>query len=734
MRSNSLLTVSMLSLLWLGDIRAADKQEQAIAALKTLGAEASATSVSLRESDVANVDLIHLRDLPDATKVSLIGCRNVSDAGMSHLAKLEKLETLYLPLTSVGDDGLSHLKGLTALVNLYLSETRVTDAGLAHLNDMGSLRVLYLDRLKLTDSGLAHLRGLDKLVALSLNGTKVSDAGLKHLGAMSKLSQLHLNDTTISDAGIEQIARLISLAHLELKGSKVTEAGAERLQRALPKCKIVHGTQPNAKKERADALAREIDRHIALRWEEAGVMPAPPADDAEFLRRVWLDLAGKLPPPSTVREFLANQDADKRCKAIDELLDGPGFVTHFAAFWRDVLIPEVGLDGELQQFVPAFEVWLQRHLARDTSFDRIVYEILTAPLVAPQTASAQRNDLPAASAIPFFAAKQISPENLAAATSRAFLGIRVECAQCHDHPFDRWKQQEFWGFASFFGGLERLGTGPQAPVREVFDRREMMIPNTQTIVQATYLDGTDPQWRPREGARQTLARWIVSPDNPYFARAAANRIWGHFFGYGLVDPVDDFSEHNPPSHPQLLDELAQNLVRKSFDLKFLMRAIALSRTYQLSSHQTDATQTDPRLFARMPVRGLSPHQVRQVFAQATGLDAEQNQLLRLLGGDRTAPPEQGIGVLWALAMMNGAGTSGAAHPDNGPVLGAIVHFPMSDDERIDALYLATLSRFPTGRERLRLRSHIESNDFARDRAYADIYWHLINASEFLVNH
>ena len=485
---------------------------------------------------------------------------------------------------------------------------------------------------------------------------------------------------------------------------------------------------------RAMTLATEIDRQIAQRWDESSVTPAPLADDAEFLRRVWLDIAGKLPPPSNVREFLADERPGKRGMAIDELLDSPGYVTHFAAYWRDVLMPEAGVDGELQQFVPAFELWLQRHVVRGTAFDRVVYEVLTAPLVAPQSANVQRSDLPVASALPFFAAKQISAENLAAATSRAFLGIRVECAQCHDHPFDRWKQQEFWGFASFFGGLQRLGTGAQAPVREVFDRREMMIPNTQTIVQAAYLDGTNPQWRPREGARQTLARWIASPDNPYFARATANRLWGHFLGYGLVDPLDDFSEHNPPSHPQLLDELAQNLIRENFDLKFLMRAITSSHTYQLSSRQTDATQSDPRLFARMPVRGLSPHQVRRVFGQATGFDAEQNQLLRLLGADRPAPPEQEVGVLWALAMMNGAGTSGASHPDNGPVLSAIINFPMNDDERIDALYLATLSRFPTERERLRLRDHIESNGPPHDRAFADIYWQLLNSSEFFVNH
>jgi hypothetical protein len=480
------------------------------------------------------------------------------------------------------------------------------------------------------------------------------------------------------------------------------------------------------------ALASQIDRHIALRWEEAEVAPAPSADDAEFLRRVWLDIAGKLPPPATVRAFLGSDDADKRRQIVDELLAGPGYITHFAAFWREVLLPEAGIEGELQQFVPAFDLWLQRHLARNTPFDQVAYEIITAPLAPPQTPSPQR-DLPTPSALPFFAARQISPENLAAATSRALLGIRVECAQCHDHPFDSWKQQEFWGFASFFGGLQRQGTGPFAPVREVFDRREMMIPNTQTIVQATYLDGSSPVWRPREGARQTLARWMMAPENPYFARATVNRLWGHFFGYGLVDPVDDFSKHNPPSHPRLLDELEQHFVRSGFDLKCVVRAITASRAYQLTSRDTDSATADARLFARMAVRGLSAHQVRQVFRQATGIDADQNELSRLLGTDRPASPEQQVGVLWALAMMNGGGTAAATDVDSGPALGAIASFPMSDAERIDALYLATLSRFPTFGERERLLAHVAASQ-DRSRALTDVFWMLLNSSEFLVNH
>jgi hypothetical protein len=478
-----------------------------------------------------------------------------------------------------------------------------------------------------------------------------------------------------------------------------------------------------------------IDQYIQRGWEKRGISPAPPADDAEFLRRVWLDLAGKLPPPSTVREFLVDGMQNKREAVIDELLSSPDYSTNFAAFWRDVMIPEAPLDGQFQQILPSFDLWLQQHLDRQTPFDQIVAEIVATPLTIPRPLNPQNREPPVPSAAPFFAVKQVSPENLAAAVSRAFLGIRVECAQCHDHPFDRWKQREFWGFASFFGGLQRQGNGVTSPLREVFDRREMMIPDTQTTVQAVYLDGTVPDWRPREGARRTLARWIVSPENPYFARATANRLWGLLLGYGLVDPIDDFSQHNPPSHPELLDELAKRFLEQGFDLKLLIRAITMSRPYQLTSRQTDRTQEHARAFARMPVRGLSLHQARQVLVQATGMNPEQNDLTRLFGSDRPAPPEQQIGILWALAMMNGAGTKAATTPATAPVLNSILRSNPEGADRIEALYLTTLSRFPTADERERLQAHIDhSTPSKRDAAAADILWVLINSSEFLANH
>lgn len=483
-------------------------------------------------------------------------------------------------------------------------------------------------------------------------------------------------------------------------------------------------------------LSGRIDQHFERHWQQHGISPAPVADDAEFLRRVYLDLAGKLPPPAVVRQFLADESPDKRARVIAGLLSSPAYVNHFAAFWRDVLLPETKTGSDVQFLALPFELWLQRHLVLNTPYDEMVRQLLTTPLTTPNVNRAA-SELPAASAAPFFLAKQASPENLAAATSRVLLGLRIECAQCHDHPFDEWKREEFWGFAAFFGGIRPAGPGTYGSVQEVFDRRELMIPETQTVVQAAYLDRTTPRWRPREGARQTLANWITAARNPYFAKATVNRVWGLLMGYGLVDPVDDFSRGNPASHPVLLDEMADEFVAQGFDLRLLLQAIANSRVYQLTSRATHASQEDPHQFARMTLRGLSSHQINNCLQQARGAgpspDARGSaeELARLAGSESSAPRDHQPSVLFALAAMNGAQTSAAADVRTSPVLTALLSFPMTDAERVESLYLTTLSRFPTPAERKRMLDHVTD---ANPDALGDVLWVLLNSSEFLVNH
>ncbi|MBC8112888.1 MAG: DUF1549 domain-containing protein, partial [Candidatus Saccharimonas sp.] len=309
---------------------------------------------------------------------------------------------------------------------------------------------------------------------------------------------------------------------------------------------------PQAKADDAQDLAARIDKHLETRCKSDGVTPAERSDDAEFLRRVSLHLGGTIPPVSEARRFLRDESPDKREKLVNGLLDGSQYLTNFSHFWRRVMIPEGNTDLQARAQLPGFEAWLRQHLAKNTHYDALVKELLTYPLSGDRRTDPFQ---PANSIAPisFYTTKQAKPENLAAATSRMFLGLRIECAQCHDHPVDTWKRQQFWGYAAFFAGIERLNPNQDfvGEVKELYDRRELTIPETETVVQATLLDGTSPQWRTRVSSRRELADWITAKKNPFFARATVNRLWGHFFGVGIVDPIDDFTATNRPSHPEL---------------------------------------------------------------------------------------------------------------------------------------------------------------------------------------
>jgi hypothetical protein len=487
---------------------------------------------------------------------------------------------------------------------------------------------------------------------------------------------------------------------------------------------------------RADpaALAATIDRLIGDRLRAEHVTPAPPSDAAAFFRRVHLTLAGRIPVSSEVRAFLADTDPHKRAKAVDRLLDSAAYVNHMTTAWRGWLLPEAAANFDAANTAAAFEAWLRGRIRADVPYDRFVTEILTAPLNGQAMARRGRadDDDDSTNPLAFYTAKEGRPENLAAATSRVFLGVQLECAQCHDHPFARWSRDQFWGMAAFFGGVERSSGGG---LREVFDRREMPIPNADRAVPATFLDDREPQWRFKQSPRATLAAWVTAPDNPFFAKAAVNRLWGFVFGVGLVDPVDDFHEKNLPSHPELLDALARAFVESGFDTRFILRAICLSETYQRSSAVTKARQADVRLYARFPVQGLTPEQLFDSLALATGalpegggspltMDSLRRQFLEafVLSGRRTDAPTT---IIQALTLMNGNLVGAATTLESSRTLAAIVDLPgLTPAERVEALYLVALGRPPRPAELSRAAAHEP----------ADVLWALLNGIEFRTNH
>jgi hypothetical protein len=498
------------------------------------------------------------------------------------------------------------------------------------------------------------------------------------------------------------------------------------------------------------ALAARIDQLIEAGYAANDVKPAPLAGDAEFVRRVYLDLAGRIPHVSEVRKFLDDPAPNKRRALVEELLKGPYYVNHFTNVWRALLLPQNN-NQQVQFLAGQIENWLRPQLRDNKPYDRMVRDLLTAQLefgrIAMRPRTAADNG-----AVAFYQANESKPENVAAAASRLFLGIKLECAQCHNHPFASWSRNQFWQFAAFFAGIR-----PQQPQFAVFSqvlddprKREITIPNTEKTVQARFLDGTEPKWTDGAPSRAVLADWLTSAENPFFAKAIANRMWGHFFGLGIIDPVDDFGEANPPSHPELLDELGRAVVQHHFDLQFLIRAITASRTYQRTSRMTDSSQEDPRLFGRMPLKGLSPEQIFDSLAVATGyrgtpiapgqftrFDGVRAEFLTKFANSSDKRTEHQTSILQALSLMNGKFIADATSLDRSETLAALLDAPFLDTrQRLDALYLAALARPMQPREAERLVPYINRGGPSgnKARAFADVFWALLNSSEFIFNH
>ncbi|MBX3435989.1 MAG: DUF1553 domain-containing protein [Planctomycetaceae bacterium] len=527
-------------------------------------------------------------------------------------------------------------------------------------------------------------------------------------------------------------------------------------------CAVVRAEEaaPAGSSDEVARVAAQIDQLIAIGWDENRIEPAPEADDAEFVRRAYLDVTGRIPPASAVRDFLADESPGKRRDLVDRLLGSATYIVHYTNLWRAAMIPEADADQQIRFFLPGFEAWLRSRIAENRNYAQIVDEVLTLPFDAAQLQQFQQGDAPSPAA--FYRAKEAQPENLAASTARIFLGLRLECAQCHDHFFDKWKQDEFWSYAAFFTSISRNqmmrapdGDEGNAPVAEggrgSLAAPVVLIPGTERTVVARFLDGSEPSWAGGADSRQVLANWVTSPQNAYFARAAVNRIWANHFGIGLVDPVDDLSTSNPPSHPDVLDLLASEFATHDFDVKFVIRVVMATRAYRLTSRLTHESQQTPRTFARMAVRGLTPEQIFDSIAQATGYqqpfnpeeplnfnnDPRRQEFLENFANSSDTPTEQQSTILQALSLINGEFVADATNLSESRTLAAVAQSPfLSAHDKVEALFLATLSRLPTADESDRFTAYIASGGSTDDAAAAlgDIFWALLNCSEFLMNH
>ncbi|MFO0800780.1 MAG: DUF1553 domain-containing protein [Gemmataceae bacterium] len=507
----------------------------------------------------------------------------------------------------------------------------------------------------------------------------------------------------------------------------------------------------------ATDLAAVIDQHLAADWAARGVVPAAPADDAEFCRRVYLDLVGRTPRVAETLDFLDDKAPDKRAKLVDRLLGTAPHAAHFAAVTRAAWLPQTVAGANFAGFGFQLETWLRNQYRENVPADRTVRALLEVPYQVQVSGSvgntfrfvqATGTDPDRVGIVGFYQANEAKAENVAAAVSRLFVGVKLECAQCHDHPFAPYTKEQFWEFAAFFADLNRVPTADTPPGPQGTKNR-IQLPNSSQVVVAKFFDGSSPEWNEVMSPRQELAAWLTSRQNPYFARNLANRMWAHFFGVGVTDPVDEPGEANPPSHPELLDALGKAFAAGNFDNRLLVRAITRTKAYQLSSRMSHPTQADPRRFARMSVRGLTPAQLFDSLVSATGY-RESAQLRannfagfvqpgnprslflnRFTSTDR--PTEASTTILQALMLMNGQFLDAQTAPDTAELLGAVADIPGWDTKRrVETLFLAALARRPTADELERFSSHVERGD--RRKGLGDVFWVLLNSPEFLFNH
>ncbi len=530
----------------------------------------------------------------------------------------------------------------------------------------------------------------------------------------------------------------------------------------------------------------QVDERIHDAWSAASITPAPMVDNATFMRRTYLDLIGVVPSLEQARAFLSNESTTRRADLVDELLRSDAYAKHWTNYWDDVLMQ--GSRGRLVDR-SAFRQWLVAQLRANVPYDEMVRRLLTASGV---NSAGGRPDLAAweleqeapegvNGAVNFMLTGTREPQNLAGTTSRVFLGVQIQCAQCHDHPTEKWKQTDFQRFTSAFMRVQGrpLERGMAMGKRRLsIDDAEQVTPRMRRRMNKTgygelpptALDGTSlDEAKPR----QALARWLTAKDNPWFAQAIVNRMWAYFLGRGFVEPVDDMSTSNPPILPGLLNELTEDFVASGYDLRQLMRVVCNSTAYQRAPRGPAA------LWSSFALRPMNDTQLLDSLVLATGIapiieDVAGERLTRVrlnlrrrfrftFDVDEDASADTFTGTTpQALMLLNGPLTAAGSSALDGSTLGDAARPAGDDTDVITQIYLATLSREPAPDELAHWRDYVANaaeqypagkppargggavgriyrrkrlHDLRpEDVAYEDVFWALLNASEFFFIH
>lgn len=490
------------------------------------------------------------------------------------------------------------------------------------------------------------------------------------------------------------------------------------------------------------AARNYIDERVHEKLRKLRIRPSDVATDEVFLRRVFLDVTGKLPSVEERERFLASEAPDKRERLVDELLGRK----EFAELWCLRLAELLRIRSSQQVSYKAtllYHGWLRRQIEENVPLDRIVASILGS--------SGGTFENPPTN----FYQSENDTLKVAENVAQAFLGTRIQCAQCHNHPFDRWTQDDYYGFAAFFARIGRKrGADPRETI--IFDRGggEVRHPVTKQVARPRFLGGEEPDLQGR-ARREALAEWLVSTGNPAFARNAVNVIWASFFGRGIVHEVDDVRVSNPPSNEPLLDELARRFVDYGYDVRRLVRDICVSRTYQLSTRANETNGEDETNFSRARVRRLRAEVLHDVISQVTDT---QDKFRGLPLGARAVQIADGATTSYFLTTFGRASRqtvcscevktepnlSQALHLLNGQTVerkirqGGLVRRLLEEGSEpmavVDEIWRRTLCRAPTDEERSGIRTELEASPGQTAPVLEDVFWSVLNSREFIFNH
>ncbi len=508
-----------------------------------------------------------------------------------------------------------------------------------------------------------------------------------------------------------------------------------------------------------------IDKHVFAKLKMLSIQPSELCSDQEFLRRVYMDVCGVLPSSQAALAFLTSTDPDRRAKLIDQLLERSEYADFWTLKWSDVLRSSrktIQLKG-----THVFQRWVHRHIEKNTPVNQMVHELLTAK--GSTFANAPANYYRIAR----------DPTSLAETTAQLFFGIRMQCAKCHNHPFERWTQDDYYSFAAFFARVKQRKDPAQGPTAPKVDASEYIYlerageviqPRTGKAIAPKFMGGPVADVPAGKDRREVLADWLTAGDNPFFAKSVVNRIWYHVMGRGIVDPVDDFRDSNPSANDELLDALAKDFVKHNFDAKHLLRTILNSRTYQLSAQHNKFNKDDNKYFSRAVTKLHTAEQLFDAICQVTEVPEKfaglplGTRAVQLPDGEVNHPFLKTFGqparelaceceregdsnLAQALQLINGPFVNDRLRNANNRIGKGLTKQParnknwiakhvgkgLTDYLILQDLYLTTLTRLPEADEVASLLEYVaESTD--RRRAWEDVQWALINAKEFLFRH